>query len=168
MVHASRKTAPTLHGVGQKPAGIRKVLRARLGDHRANTVQVVEIAIMDVGARTLFEGTVRPGCRTEPGATRAHALTTRSLAGSPPFLEVYPDLLETLWARRVIVYNASYDRRFWDAAVRSLGARGSLAGEPPLWACDMRRCATYVGEPQSRGAATATRSSARREQRRSE
>jgi len=39
--------------------------------------------------------------------------------------------LEALWGRRVDVYNASYDRRVWDVAVRSLGARGALAGEPP-------------------------------------
>jgi hypothetical protein len=39
--------------------------------------------------------------------------------------------LEILWGRRVIVYNAPYDRRVWDAAIRSLGARGSLAGELP-------------------------------------
>jgi len=34
---------------------------------------------------------------------------THTLASSPPFLEVYPDLLEALWGRKVIVYNASYD-----------------------------------------------------------
>ncbi len=116
-----------------------------------NPVQFVEIAIVDAGARTLFEGTVRPGCRVEAGATRIHGHTARSLAGSPPFLEVYPDLLEALWGRRVVVYNASYDRRVWDAAVRSLGARGTLAGELPSWECAMRRYAAYVGEPSKRG-----------------
>ena len=114
-------------------------------------VQFVEIAIVDAGARTLFEGTVRPGCRIEAGATRIHGHTTRSLAGSPPFWEIYPDLLEALWERRVVVYNASYDRRAWDTAVRSLGARGTLAGELPAWECAMRRYAAYVGEPSKRG-----------------
>jgi DNA polymerase-3 subunit epsilon len=56
-----------------------------------------------------------------------------------------------LWERRVVVYNAPYDRRVWDAAVRSLGARGSLAGELPPWECAMRRYAAYVGEPSKRG-----------------
>ena len=96
-----------------------------------NPVQFVEIAIVDAGARVLFEGTVRPSCAIEVGATRIHGHTAYSLAGSPPFLEVYPDLLEALWGRRVVVYNTSYDRRVWDAAVRSLGARGTLAGELP-------------------------------------
>ncbi len=53
--------------------------------------------------------------------------------------------------RRVIVYNAYYDRRVWDGEVRSLGARGALAGELPQWECAMRRYAAYVGEPSKRG-----------------
>lgn len=114
-------------------------------------VQFVEIAIVDADAKTLFEGTIRPGCRIEPGATRVHGHTARSLAGSPLFLEVYPDLLEALWGRRVIVYNASYDRRVWDGAVRSLGARGLLAGGLPPWECAMKHYASYVAEPSKRG-----------------
>ncbi len=114
-------------------------------------VEFVEVAIVDANAKTLFEGTVRPGCRIESGATRIHGHTAHTLAGSPPFLKVYPELLEALWGRKVIVYNASYDRRVWDAAVRSLGARGTLAGELPAWECAMRRYAAYVGEPAKRG-----------------
>ncbi len=106
---------------------------------------------MDADAETIFEGTVRPECRIEPGATRIHGYTAKSLAASPAFREVYPDLLEALWGRRVVVYNAPYDRRVWDAAVRSLGARGSLAGELPPWECAMKRYAAYVGEPSKRG-----------------
>ncbi len=121
-------------------------------------VGFVEIAIVDADGRTLFEGTVRPDCPIEHGATQVHGHTGRSLAASPPFREVYPDLLEAIWGRRVIVYNAPYDRRVWDAAVRSLGARGSLVGPVPPWECAMRRYAAYVGEPCKRGAATAPRS----------
>jgi DNA polymerase III subunit epsilon len=114
-------------------------------------VAFAEVAVVDADAKALFKGTIRPGCRIEAGATRIHGHTARSLAGSPPFLEVYPDLLEALWGGTVIVYNASYDRRVWDAAVRSLGARGALAGELPPWKCAMRRYAAYVGEPSKRG-----------------
>jgi DNA polymerase-3 subunit epsilon len=114
-------------------------------------VGFVEVAIVDANAKVLFEGTVSPVCRIEASATRVHGHTTRSLADSPPFWEVYPDLLEALWGRRVIVYNASYDRRVWDTEVRCLGARGALAGELPAWECAMRRYAAYVGEPSKRG-----------------
>ena len=53
-----------------------------------------------------------------------------------------------LWAKRVVVYNASYDRRVWDAAVGRLGA---LAGELASWECAMRAFAAYVGERSKRG-----------------
>ena len=115
-------------------------------------VGFVEVVIVDASARVLFEGTVRPVCRIEASATRVHGHTARSLAASPPFWEVYPDLLEALWGRRVTVCNASsYDRRVWDAEVRNLGARGALAGELPAWECALRRYAAYVGEPSKRG-----------------
>jgi DNA polymerase-3 subunit epsilon len=116
-------------------------------------VQFVEIGIVDADERTLFEGTVRPICPIDAQATRVHGHTARSLAGSPPFWEVYPDLLEALWGRRVVVYNAPYDRRVWDTEVRSLGARGALARGVllPAWECAMRRYAAYVGEPSKRG-----------------
>ena len=114
-------------------------------------VSFVEIAIVDASAKVLFEGTLRPVCRIEGSATRIHGHSARSLAGSPPFWEVYADLLEALWGRRLIVYNASYDRRVWDTEVRNLGARGALAGELPPWECAMRRYAAYVGERSKRG-----------------
>jgi DNA polymerase III epsilon subunit-like protein len=114
-------------------------------------VQFVEIAIVDASAKVLFEGTVRPVCRIESSATRIHGHSVRSLAGSPRFLEAYPYLLEALWGKRVIVYNAPYDRRVWDAEVSSLGARGALVGGLPPWECAMRRYAAYVGEPSKRG-----------------
>src|SRR5215217_287146 len=98
-------------------------------------VEFVEIAIVDASAKVLFEGTVRLVCRIEASARRIHGHSARSLAGSPPFWEVYPDLLEALWG----------------TAVKSLGARAALAGELPPWECAMRRYAAYVGEPSKRG-----------------
>src|SRR3954447_15655492 len=47
-------------------------------------VGFVEVAVVDADAKTLFEGTIRPDCRIEPGATRIHGHTARSLADSPP------------------------------------------------------------------------------------
>jgi len=77
--------------------------------------------------------------------------------GERRFVEVYPDLLDALWGKRVVVYNAPYDRRVWDAAVGRLGARAALAGELEPWECAMRAFAAYVGERSKRGA-TRTRS----------
>lgn len=66
-------------------------------------------------------------------------------------MELYPDLLDALWGKRVVVYNTPYDRRVWDAAVGRLGARAALAGHLPPWKCAMRPYGAYVGERSKRG-----------------
>jgi len=116
-----------------------------------NPIDFVEVGVLSSRGEPLFDSLVKPSCRVEPGASRVHGHTTQSLSGERCFVEVYPDLLEVLWAKRVIVYNASYDRRVWDAAVGRLGARAALARELAPWECAMRAFAAYVGERSKRG-----------------
>jgi DNA polymerase III subunit epsilon len=117
----------------------------------SSPVDFVEIAVVGSTGETLFDSLLKPSCRIEAAARVVHGHSAKSLSGAPRFLEVYPDLLEVLYESRVIVFNASYDRRVWDAAVRNLGARGALAGGLPRWECAMRQYATFVGEPSKRG-----------------
>ena len=114
-------------------------------------IDFVEVGIVSSRGEPLFDSLVCPSCPIEPGASRVHGHTDQSLAGQRRFLEVYPDLLDVLWTKRVVVYNAPYDRRVWDAAVGRLGARAALAGELPPWECAMRAFAAYVGERSKRG-----------------
>jgi DNA polymerase-3 subunit epsilon len=114
-------------------------------------VGFVEIAVVGPTGETLVDSLLKPSCRIEPGARAVHGHSAKSLSGAPRFFEIYPDLLEVLYGRRVIVFNASYDRRVWDTAVRNLGARGALAGGLPRWECAMRQYARFVGEPSKRG-----------------
>jgi DNA polymerase-3 subunit epsilon len=114
-------------------------------------VDFVEVGVVSCRGETLFDSLLKPSCPVEPGASRVHGRTTKSLAGERRFHELYPDLLEALWAKRVVVYNAPYDRRVWDAAVGRLGARVELAGELAPWECVMRAYAAYVGERSKRG-----------------
>src|SRR5215211_7810560 len=117
----------------------------------SSPVDFVEIAVVDPAGQTLFDSLLKPSCRIEARARAVHGHSAKSLSGAPRFLEVYPDLLEVLCRRRVMVFNASYDRRVWDTVVRHLGARGALAGELPRWECAMRQYARFVGEPTKRG-----------------
>jgi DNA polymerase III subunit epsilon len=117
----------------------------------SSPVDFVEIAVVDPAGQTLFDSLLKPSCRIEPRARAVHGHSAKSLSSAPRFLEVYPDLLEVLCRRRVVVFNASYDRRVWDTVIRHLGARGALAGELPRWECAMRQYARFVGEPAKRG-----------------
>jgi DNA polymerase-3 subunit epsilon len=117
----------------------------------SSPVDFVEIAVVAPTGETLVDSLLMPSCRIEPGARAIHGHSAKSLSGAPRFFEIYPDLLEALYGRRVVVFNASYDQRVWDTAVRNLGARGALAGELPRWECAMRQYARFVGEPAKRG-----------------
>jgi DNA polymerase-3 subunit epsilon len=116
-----------------------------------NPIDFVEVGVVSSRGEPLFDSLIKPSCPVQPGASRVHGHTAESLAAQRCFFEVYPDLLEVLWAKRVVVYNASYDRRVWDTAVRCLGARAALAGELAPWECAMRAFAAYVGERSKRG-----------------
>jgi len=116
-----------------------------------NPIDFVELGVLSSRGEPLFDSLIKPSCHIDPRASRVHGHTAESLAGERRFFEVYPDLLDVLWAKRVVVYNASYDRRVWDAAVGRLGARAALAGELTPWECAMRAFAAYVGERSKRG-----------------
>lgn len=111
----------------------------------------VELAVVGVDGEVLLDTLVKPSCRIERSARAVHGYTLESLAQAPTFGELYPDLLEALHGRRVVVFNAPYDRGVFDEAVGRLGARGRLAGELPRWECAMRRYAAFVGERAKRG-----------------
>ncbi len=117
----------------------------------SSPVDFVGIAVVSAQGETLFDSLLKPSCRIEPAARAIHGHSAKSLSGAPRFFEVYADLLEVLYQRRVIVFNASYDRRVWDEAIRHLGARGALAGVLPRWECAMRQYARFVGERSRRG-----------------
>jgi DNA polymerase-3 subunit epsilon len=117
----------------------------------SSPVDFVGIAVVSPKGETLFDSLLKPWCRIEAAARAIHGHSAKSLSGAPRFFEVYADLLEVLYKRRVIVFNASYDRRVWDEAIRHLGARGALAGVLPRWECAMRQYAMFVGERSKRG-----------------
>ena len=114
-------------------------------------IDFVEIGVVSSRGEPLFDSLIEPSCPVDPRASRVHGHTAESLAGQRRFFEVYPDLLDVLWEKQVVVYNASYDRRVWDAAVRRLGARAVLAGELAPWECAMRGFAAYAGERSKGG-----------------
>ena len=91
-------------------------------------VDFVELAVAGPDGTTLFDSLIRPAVPVQPGAFAVHGLGKKTLAQASAFHEVYPDLLDILAGRRVVVYNAPYDRRVFDGQVRRLGARGLLAG----------------------------------------
>jgi DNA polymerase-3 subunit epsilon len=115
-------------------------------------VEFVEVAIANHDGEPLLNTTVKPKLPIEPGASKIHGYNGEALVDSPSFKDIYPDILDAIGRKRVIVYNARYDRRVFDTEVDMLGARGLLSGKYlPAWECAMGWYSQYVGEPGKRG-----------------
>src|SRR4028119_456277 len=96
-----------------------------------NPIDFVEVGVLSGRREPLFDSLIEPSCPVDPRASRVHGHTAQSLAGERRFFEVYPDLLDVLCSKRVVVYNASYGRRGWDAGGAAAGGRGAVRrGQP--------------------------------------
>lgn len=78
-------------------------------------VGFVEVTIADPAGEPLVNTTICTKLPIESGASKVHRYTVDALAESPSFKEVYPQILDAISGKRVIVYNARYDRRVFDS-----------------------------------------------------
>ena len=123
-------------------------------------VDFLEIGVVNLEGETLFEERMRPVSYVEEvdgekvrrgpivcsdGAQKVHGITADDLRDAPSFVQIYPELVEVLKDRRVVVYNASYDSGVWRQAVERY--RLSPDGiDPKTWGCAMRAYAGFRGE----------------------
>lgn len=87
----------------------------------------------------------RPPIRCTDGPRRVHGIAAEDFRGAPSFVQVYPELVEVLRGRRILVYNAAYDGGVWKQTVERY--RLSRSGvEPGAWGCVMKAYAGFCGE----------------------
>ena len=75
----------------------------------ARRSEIVEIAIIDLTGNPLLNTLAKPQQRISRGATAVHGLTAADVADAPSFPEIYPQLVDVLSDRRVLIYNAKFD-----------------------------------------------------------
>jgi DNA polymerase-3 subunit epsilon len=109
--------------------------------------EIIDIAIVDLAGLTLLDTLVRPQARIPAEASAIHGILDHHVAGAPRWRDVYGEMLSLLTDRRVVVYNASYDRRM----VHQCCDAHSLLPPECIWECAMQRYAEYVGERSQRG-----------------
>lgn len=87
----------------------------------AEADRVVELAIVDQSGQIVFDSLINPG-RTIPfAASRVHGISDFMVATAPRFEDVWDDVLRTLSGNRVVIYNASFDKRFFPDQLRCAG-----------------------------------------------
>lgn len=118
-------------------------------------VQIAAIRAND-GA-VLLDTLVNPQTAISSGARAVHGISDAQLIDAPTFAQVWPQIEQLLHGRRVVTYNAGFDRRILENECRRLGVgqerRRSWAwGERPAWdrgtawRCAMELYATWWGD----------------------
>ena len=103
--------------------------------------EIVDIAVVDRDGRVLLDTLVRPLRVIPADASAIHGIRDHHVADAPGWEEVFREVSTMLRDRRVIVYNASYDRRI----IHQCCEAQRLAPPACAWQCAMQRYAEFAG-----------------------
>lgn len=106
--------------------------------------QVVEIAIIDLGGNELLNSLVRPSCSIPSEATAIHGISDKTVAYSPIFPEIYPEIVEIVNEKKVLVYNFDFDYHILKYCCKLYGLRPVLLKK--MGDCIMEWYAQWVGD----------------------
>lgn len=107
---------------------------------------ICELSIYEASG-ALLDTLINPQAPVEPGAERIHGLTAEKLASARTFGDIWPQLESILAGRRIIVWNADFDRAVLRRELARLGAQMPAA----TWECAMRAYSDwYWDAPDSR------------------
>lgn len=116
---------------------------------------LVEIAVIDMRGQVLLDTLVNPQHPISEGAYRVHGIDNTALVDAPTYAELHERLSALLQDRRVIAYNAPFDKGILrNEAIRLLGTPAAGVWLRTMrWACAMRAYAAWYGDwSESRGA----------------
>lgn len=95
---------------------------------------IVELAIVDEAGNACINTLVRPPKPIPPEASAIHHITDDMVRSAPTLQELWPEIQALVKGRRVVAYNASYDKRFFPDSLE-------CASEV---VCAMHRLAKYL------------------------
>lgn len=79
-----------------------------------HNAEIVEIAIVNNLGVTLLNTLVKPSIPIPADVVAIHGISDEMVANSPSFPEVYPQIVEVLEGKRVLIYNAAFDIKILD------------------------------------------------------
>lgn len=81
---------------------------------------LVQITVIDTTGAVLFDSLVNPEAPINPDAQRIHGLTEEQLKDAPTFAQIEPALATVLRGKRIVSYNAAFDRGILQNELRRL------------------------------------------------
>ena len=121
---------------------------------RDTVPQFIELAIVEYDGspdgNVLMDTRLRPSIPIEAGAQKVHGIHQEDLLTSPAFSDVHGLLSEILAHRRIVVYNAAFDRRIYASQLRKAKLEDAPlhpnADHRYPWECAMFWYARYRAE----------------------
>jgi DNA polymerase-3 subunit epsilon len=104
--------------------------------------EIIEIAIINMTGEVLFNQRIKPLSDISPGAYAVHGISLDDLKDEPQFPDVYPQLVELLKGKTVVIYNAVFDKTI----LQQDCLRHKLKGIPFRAECAMLVYSQFVGE----------------------
>jgi DNA polymerase-3 subunit epsilon len=120
-----------------------------LGAH----AEVCQVAVLAIDGTPLVDVLVQPTVPVEAGAQRIHGIGPEQLSTAPAFDAVWPQLVQALEGKHVLIYNAAYDLRVLRRSARQVGINDGVYYRATPWlagarlvTCAMLEYSAWVGE----------------------
>jgi DNA polymerase-3 subunit epsilon len=106
--------------------------------------EVVQIGVINIKGEVLLNSLVKPSISIPKEVVDIHGITDDMVADAPNFWDIYPKIEEALKWKKIIIYNADFDRRILDyCCEKSNRFRLSLRKRSH---CAMEKYAYFYGE----------------------
>lgn len=110
---------------------------------------VIEIGVVDLQGRTLFESLFKPGIPIPPDSVAVHHITEEMVADAPSWKDTWDELQTVLKGRYVGMYNADFDLRMMKQTHERYWLEWPL--DDRYFFCVMKLYAAFYGEMKQRG-----------------
>lgn len=99
---------------------------------------VVQVSVIDLTGAVLLDELVRPAGRIAPEASAVHGITDEQVSSAPTLADLAPQLLAVTRGRKILAYNAPYDREVLVAGLTAAQVDPCQLADPHRWGCLMR------------------------------
>lgn len=104
-------------------------------------VEVIEIGVVTMRGKVLYNSRFRPRYQIPKHTTDIHGITDADVRNEPPFRDEHPNLMNVLHSRLAIAYNAKFD----NGVITRTCRRYKLDPPDCRWECAMHAYRVFLG-----------------------
>ena len=109
--------------------------------------EIIDLAILNHEGKVIFDSLLKPTVSIPAEATKIHGITDNDVQDAPSFAELWPIIQVKLLGKRLITYNAEFDRN----AFIFTSKRQHVELHDMDWECLMKAYAAYRDKPNQYG-----------------